>query len=258
MKIPIFALAAVLGIQSFGTAPASADSFASENNRGNKLVADGKPDEAIDAYRAARIERPNDPGVDYNIGNAFHENGAFDTAASAYQQALGHAGGPLLANTEYNLGNTLYRKQDFQAAVEAYKQSLIANPNDRDAKHNLELALKQMQKQDSSQQKPDSSQQDQKKDQNKSDSSQQNQDKNKQDSTDQQKQQDKQNDQQDQQSQNDQQQPPDQQQKQQPWPQQGMSKQDAQRLLDALQNDERKLQQKRAQRMAAIKVEKDW
>jgi tetratricopeptide (TPR) repeat protein len=242
------------------TVPAHADQFARRNNTGNKLLKEGQIDSAITEYRAARVERPDQPGVVYNLGSAYHQKGVFDTAQMELQNAIAHVEPMLKPNAYYNLGNTFYRMQEYESAIEAYKQALLANPSDLDAKHNLEMALRQMNQQDSSSQK-----QEQKQDQQQQDSTgqqQQNQQQQNQDSTrNQQQQQQNQDGNQDQQQQ---QQQPDQpregqpREQRQPKPVQGMTRADAERLLDALKNNELALQKKRAQRTTGEKVAKDW
>ena len=81
----------------------------------------------------------------------------------------------------FNAGNSAYNTKSWEAAIESYRQALLRNPDDLDAKHNLELALQQ-QKQD--QQKQDQ----QKQDQQKQDQQQQDQQKQDQQQQDQQKQ----------------------------------------------------------------------
>lgn len=241
--------------------PAVADEFAKRNNTGNKLLEAGRIDSAITEYRAARVERPDQPGVVYNLGSAYHQKGDFDTAAAELQRAIAHVDPTLKPKTLYNLGNTLYRMQEYEAAIEAYKQTLIADPNDLEAKHNLEMTLRKMnQGQDSTGQE----EQQEQKDQNQPDSSgeqNQNQEQN-QDSTqnDQQQQQqdNQQGDQDQQQPQQDQQQDGEPRDQKQQRPVEGMTPADAERLLDALKNNELALQKKRAQRVSGEKVSKDW
>jgi Ca-activated chloride channel family protein len=238
---------------------ARADQFAKLNNNGNRLAQQGRYNEALEAYQSARIERPDVPGVIYNMGNAYHLKGAFDSAAAEYQNALAPHDNALSAEAQYNLGNTLFRMREYQPAVEAYKQALLKNPSDLDAKHNLELALRYLERKDSTPKK-------QQKQQNQPDSSQKEQEK----QQDQQQKQDSTQNQQGQQP-NQQQQPdssaagqkPENQQQEQPQQQapqrlKGMTRQDAERLLDALKNDELKLQRLRAQRIVEEKVVKDW
>jgi tetratricopeptide (TPR) repeat protein len=244
---------------------ARADEFAKRNNEGNELLKQGQLDQALQRYNEAKVERPDRPEVDYNIGNVYHLEGKLDSAAKEYQNALSTLTGPIAPSASYNLGNTFYRMQEYRPAIEAYKRALIENPGDLDAKHNLELALRRLQA-DSTQQ-----QQQQKDQQNKSDSTQQEQDQKKDNPNDQQK---KDSTQQNQQSPQDKkpdstqgqpppsgqedQQPGDQKKQQAPKPV-GMTKEDAKRLLDALKNDELKVQRLRAQHPASeVPVIKDW
>lgn len=243
--------------------PAHADQFAKRNNTGNKLLEDGKVDSAITEYQAARVERPSEPGVVYNLGSAYHQKGVFDTAATQLQSTLAHVEGALKPSAYYNLGNTLYRMQEYEAAIQSYKQALIANPDDIDAKHNLELTLRKMnQGQDSTSQKQeqDKKQEDQQDSTGQQDQNQQQQQD--QDSTQNQQQQQQQNQEgnqdQEQQQQQDQEQDGQPREQRQPKPVQGMTKADAERLLDALKQNELALQKKRAQRVSGEKVAKDW
>jgi tetratricopeptide (TPR) repeat protein len=249
-----------LGLAILVATPANADQYAKYNNTGNQLAHEGRYSDALNHYETARIERPGTPEIDYNIGNVFHAMGEFDTALVAYQEALSGVAEPLVPSTYYNMGNTLYRKSDFPSALEAYKRALLANPNDRDAKFNLELALREMEADSSQQQQPD--------DENQQDSTEQEQEQQEQqsdqesDST--QQQQDEQ--QQDEEQQNENSSDPNDQQPQEPSdqqaqapPPQGMTREDAERLLDALKQDELDLQKQRAQRMAnPAPVLRDW
>ena len=52
----------------------------------------------------------------------------------------------------FNLGNTFYQQENWAEAIEAYQQALRLNPDDIDAKNNLEMALKQQEQQRQQQQ----------------------------------------------------------------------------------------------------------
>ena len=47
----------------------------------------------------------------------------------------------------FNLGNVLFNAANLEEAIEAYKQALRINSDDPDTKHNLELALRELQQQ---------------------------------------------------------------------------------------------------------------
>jgi hypothetical protein len=146
----------------------------------------------------------------------------------------------------HNLGNTFLKSQKLQESIGAYKEALKINPNDLETKYNLSYALKQMQNQQNNQQnQQNQDQQDQNQDQNQ-DEQDQNQD---QENKDQEEKQDQQQQNQDQQ----------QNQQQNPEPKDEISKDEAQRILDALKNNEAELQKKmREQKTKKSNVEKDW
>jgi tetratricopeptide (TPR) repeat protein len=246
-----------LGMMLLPAAAALADQFAKLNNNGNRLYEDGKLDAALEQYRSAKLERPEASQIDYNIGNVLHSRGTLDSALAAYQNAALSSDSVVRPHAYYNMGNTLYRGSKYDLALEAYRQALIEDPNDLDAKHNLELALRQMVNDSTPKQpepKPDEQQSDStQQQQQQPDSSQQSQDEQQQNSDRQDQ------EQQDQQSANQQdteQSPADQRKSQSQL--EGMTPQDAQRLLDALKQDESDLQKKRAQRIKGVPVARDW
>ena len=150
------------------------------------------------------------------------------------------------ADSYYNLGNTMMAQEKYAEAFEAYKNSLKINPNDEDARYNLEYARwKLIQQQQQQQQQQDQQQQDKE-----------------QEEKDQQQQQQNQQQQQDQQQQEENQEQQQQQQQQDQQQQQEMSKEDAERMLKALENQEKQtmedMNEKKASQMQKRKVQKDW
>jgi tetratricopeptide (TPR) repeat protein len=127
-------------------------SAARYNNAGNADFEADKYDEAVEDYVAAQREDPDLAEPYYNAGNAFHRKGNFEAAAAQEKQAIRGSEGDLAQNSLYNLGNTYFRVEDWPAAIEAYKEALKLNPDDEEAKYNLELALKQLEQQQQQQQ----------------------------------------------------------------------------------------------------------
>ena len=147
---------------------AHAESVASKNKTGNRLFEQGKYQEAEKAYLEAQANMPGRPELSYNLGNTLIKQKKYDQALQALRQAVSKGDKGLQASSWYNVGNTLFDMGSFKDAAQAYIQSLRVRPEDRDAKHNLELSLKKEQeqqrqqqqqgpgqKQDSNQQKPD-------------------------------------------------------------------------------------------------------
>ena len=131
---------------------ACGSSAARYNNKGNAEFEDGNYVAAIDNYRSAQNEDPDVPEPYYNSGGSMYRQGNLDSAETQLKQANGTAEGELAQRSNYNLGNTYYDSQNFESAIEAYKESLRLNPDDKDAKYNLELALKQQEQQQQQQQ----------------------------------------------------------------------------------------------------------
>jgi tetratricopeptide (TPR) repeat protein len=213
--------------------------------KGNELYMQKKYPEAAKAYQEALQKQPTfTPGA-FNLGNALVQQKQFEAARKVMSNAVKTSRDPMVqSGAHYNSGNTYMSEQQWQQAVDAYKQSLRKNPQDVDAKYNLSYALEKLKQQ---QQQGGGGGGD--KDKNKD-----NKDGKDQDQKDQQK--DGKN-KQEQQNQGDQ---DEQHQKQRPQPQQSkISEQQADNLLKALQQDERKVQDKMQQGKATpIRLEKDW
>jgi Ca-activated chloride channel family protein len=100
---------------------------------------------------------PDSPLTRYNAGTARLAGGAGGGKARAAEAvpllegAVRDAGPDLAAAASYNLGNARFASGDLAGAVEAYKQALRVTPADADAKFNLELALREQQRQRSGQ-----------------------------------------------------------------------------------------------------------
>jgi Ca-activated chloride channel family protein len=130
-----------------GIPTALADSAGSKNKNGNRLFEQGKYEEAQKAYQEAQIAKPDRPEPLYNAGNALIKQKKYDQALQQLNQAITKADKGLQSWGWYNTGNALFEMGQFQDSASAYIQSLKINPADRDAKHNLELALKKLQEQ---------------------------------------------------------------------------------------------------------------
>ena len=197
---------------------------------GNKLFQQKKFSDAEVAYRKSLNKNQKSYPGNFNLGDAYYKQGKFDEAAKQFEVLnMMKADNKTKAAAWHNLGNTLLQNKKYAESVEAYKQALKLNPKDEDTRYNLAYAQAMLQQQQQQQQ-------------------QQNQDKNKND-----KQEQKQNQDQQQQQKNEEQKKQQQQQKKE------ISKEDAERILQALNNDEKNKHKKAKQAEAAkIDIEKDW
>ena len=220
---------------------------------GNKFYEKKRYAEAEVEYRKALQANPSSEKAQFNLATALMRQGSVTAQENDDKNPMKQAEGiltnlakgaqdkQLRGKASYDLGNIAYGRQDYGKAVEFYKQALRCNPDDEQARQNLRLAQLKKQDQDKSQDKNKDQNKDTK-DQNQDKNQDQNKDQNKdnQDQNKDQQNQDKQN--QDKQNQNQNQQNQDQQQQQQQ--QSGMSQQNAEQVLKAMQDRERATQQR--------------
>ncbi len=135
-SVPVFLLLLLAG--------AAADAFPSarsQNEEGNRLYHKKQYKEAQKKYSAAQMEAPNAPQLHYNLGNVLFRQGEIEKAREEYRRALATPDSSLDPMAVYNLGNTFLAQQQYRDAVDAYRRALKLNPSDLDSKRNLELAL---------------------------------------------------------------------------------------------------------------------
>ena len=136
------------------------------NKEGNSAYAKQAYEEALSAYQFAQIESPELAEPYYNAANSLYRQGMYAEALEQLNQALSFAKEEALAeNSFYNLGNSSFSTQEWENAIEAYKEALLLNPDDLDAKYNLELALQQMQQQEQQEEQEQEQDQEQNQDQ---------------------------------------------------------------------------------------------
>ena len=146
-------IAALLLLTSCSPSPATL------NRRGNDAYARGNYDEALRQYQNGQAEAPDTPELHYNAGNTLYRQEQYDPASDEALAAIAQAPPDLQAQAYYNLGNTRFQQEDYAGAIAAYIEALRINPDDADAKHNLELAqqrLREQQQQPTPTQSPES------------------------------------------------------------------------------------------------------
>ena len=252
---------------------------------GNELFNKQDFEKAEVEYRKALDTKEDSYEAAFNLGDALYKQKKYEEALQQFDNLVeGETDKERLGELYHNIGNTLLAMNKPQESMEAYKQSLLNRPASQDTKYNLEFARQLLQQQQQNQQQ-DNNQQDK-------NNQQQNQDQQNQDQQNQEQQKDQQNQEQnkDQQNKNQQNQEQNQQgqqdknkqqqqdkgqqeqnKEQQPQQQNGeqqqdgkISKEDAERLLGALENEEKKTQEKvqkqkaQSQQAKKMKIEKNW
>lgn len=112
--------------------------------QGNNAFAETNYHQALLAYETAVTLNPDTAVAQYNLGNTHYRLHQYPQAATHLQQTPDTVEEAQAVNMLFNRGNTFFQMEDYEQAIAAYQATLRRQPNDRDAKHNLELALQQM------------------------------------------------------------------------------------------------------------------
>ena len=226
--------------------------------KGNDAYHGGKPMEAANLYKRSLKEKQNYYKANFNLGDAYYKtasliksgkipamdkhmtadsaaNLVFEQAAEQFDVVAKSASNiDTIQKAWHNLGNAKLMQKDYEAAISWYKKALKLNPKDEDTRYNLAYAQKLLaQQQQQNQKNIDKEKKDDKKNEG-------NKPEDKKDKRDINNPNDK-----------------DKQEAQQPQ----MSKEQAEKMLNALKNDEKKMQslrKKKGDPAQKVKVEKDW
>lgn len=231
------------------------------------------------SYRKAIAKDPSNTTAKYNLGNLYYNNEKPAEAAQRFRQAAEIAPGKAEKHKAFhNLGNSFMEQENYQAAVEAYKDALRNDPTDDETRYNLALAKEMLEEEEQDQDDEGGGDDDQDQDEQDQEDQEQEQDQdgegdgeNDQDSEDEGEQdedqegegdQEEEDDGQGDQEEQDQGDEGEDEQQPQPQPQQGkLSPEQIQSLLEAMNNEERKVQEKinaEKAKGAKVKSEKDW
>ncbi|MCU0462470.1 MAG: tetratricopeptide repeat protein [Bacteroidales bacterium] len=206
---------------------------------GNRQYSKEKYSDSEIAYRKALDKNKESADAIFNTGDALYKQKKYEDAGKQFTENHDmNDDSKKKSASLYNLGNSFLMANKVQESIEAYKGSLKLDPGNMETKYNLAFAqdlLRQQQEQ----------QQNQKNNQDKQDQQDQQKDDQKKDQQDNKEQQDQNKEQQQKQDQE----------------QQGISKEDAERVLNALANDEKNVQEKvklaKAQK-ARVRTLKNW
>jgi len=204
---------------------------------GNKLYNEKKFSDAEVKYRKSLGTNKNSVAGNYNLGNAYYKQGKFDEASQQYQSIFSNKDltDAQKSRAFHNMGNSLLEAKKYPESIEAYKNSLKLNPKDNDTRYNLAYAQSMLQQQQQQQSKDNKDQKQDNKDQKNKDQKQK------------------------QQQQNKEQQKQEQSQEKQASEKKNISKEDAEKILQALNNDEKNTQKKLIKKESTrIQIEKAW
>ena len=125
--------------------PSWADASYNRYRDGEDLYHKEDYDEALNRFIDAQIESPENARLKYNIANTHYKTKNYDEAIKSYLDVASTAQDlSLEERSYYNLGNCLYRQGKLPEAVEYYKKALDLDPEDQDAKYNLEFVREEI------------------------------------------------------------------------------------------------------------------
>ncbi len=106
--------------------------------KGNKLFNKGEYAESVTRYDEALRHAPTSFEAGYNLSNALYKGEKYEEAEKRMTQVLADT---LLSDADraeafYNLGNSQFQQKKYKEALQSYRQSLLCNPSDQEAKYN--------------------------------------------------------------------------------------------------------------------------
>ena len=212
--------------------------------QGNSAYTDSSFAAAEERYRTALAADQNAFNAAFNLADAIYKQENYKEASTLFQGLTSKAESKEeKAMAYHNLGNSLLQEGKLEESIESYKNSLRNNPSDKETKHNLAYAQRMKQEQEQNQEEKQQEEQEQKEEE---------------------EQEQKEEEQQEEQQSNNQNQKQEPQEEQKPQEAQNpdqISKEEAKKMLDALQQQEKELQedlQKKKAKGVKLKIEKDW
>lgn len=174
LAILVVAMLPATGFAQSGDPVSAHQDFAHQINQANALVRDGRLEEAIAEYQQIQPEGRQRSELDYNLAVAQFRKGDIESAQNLFHTAASSDDAAIASASRYNLGNCLYSKaltiaeQDKSAAIEQlrqaishYRGSLRVNPDNADARANIELAAELIRNLEEEQKQKEQQQQDQ-------------------------------------------------------------------------------------------------
>ncbi len=250
----LFRLSLIMALIFFTISPLAAQKQRKYARQGNREYTEKDYEDSEMLYRRAIDADPSFNKAVFNLGDALYKQEKYEEAIERFKELSDkELDSRKLSDSYYNLGNALLKAGELEESIEAYKDALRNDPGNMEAKYNLAYALDQLQKQqqqqenDEQQDSGDDKQDEQ--DQEDSGSQDEQEDRKDEQESGQQNEQDQQQQEQDQQDDSAR---PDQQQ---------MSKEDAERLLQALAENEEEIQEKVKKARAAksrVRTLKNW
>ncbi len=217
--------------------------------KGNASYTDTLYSKAEQKYREALMKDQNSYAASFNLADAIYKQEKFSESTSLFK-ALSEKTQNKIEKSEsfHNLGNSLMKEQKIDEAIEAYKNALRNNPRDIDTKHNLAYAQRMKNQQQKQEKEKEEEQDKEEKEEEK--------EKEEEEKQEEEKEEKKNNQEQNENSEEQSKEEP-----KKPQDPNEMTEDEAEQILDALQQQEKELQedlQKKKNKGVKLKILKDW
>ena len=137
--------------------------------KGNRAFEKENYESSLERYEEAQKVAPTSFEAGYNMSNALYKMERYEKAGENLKKIIQDTlqVDSVRAHAHYNLGNTEFQQEKYQEALESYKQSMRLNPSDMEAKYNYAYTKKLIE--DNQDEDKDDKDQDQDKDKDKQD-----------------------------------------------------------------------------------------
>ena len=121
--------------------------------KGNQYYGQQQYEEAEAQYRKALEFDDKNTTAQYNLANSLHKQKKYNEAAELLERLTRETKDNSLRSAEhYNRGVAFTKQKMLAESIESYKDALRLNPNDLQARENLQKALQELKKQQQEQQ----------------------------------------------------------------------------------------------------------
>lgn len=122
---------------------------------GNEFYKKQQYPEAISQYNKAIETDPSNSTATFNLGDGFYKKNSRDEAKKTFMDLAAKTKGTgLSSDSYYNAGVVLSKQQKLEESIEAYKNALRQNPDNTEARENLQKALMELKKKNSQKEEP--------------------------------------------------------------------------------------------------------
>jgi Ca-activated chloride channel family protein len=143
MRIQVTILLITISCYSFGQLPEVEKAI----QAGNDFYKQQQYDQAAAEYKKALTKAPGSTKAKFNLANTTAKQGKPDEAVKSFTEISDNAKEvDLKSKAFYNKGAVLSQQKKLEESIDCYKNALRQNPDDKEARENLQKALLELKK----------------------------------------------------------------------------------------------------------------